>query len=164
MRLQVTTLALALMLMQACSSEEYEKKITEPEVPAAVLQAFKSAYPNAEVRGYTEEAEGGKKLYEISFTNEGKRIDAAYASDGKLLELEETIANEDLPAAALQELQKQFNAFELKRVEKVLKGERLLYEAKVDVTRDGATTRHELVFAEDGKLLKQKVEREDDDE
>lgn len=156
------TVTLGLMGLQACGSNEYEKKIAEQEVPHVVLQAFKAGYPNAEVRGYTEEAEGGKKHYEISFTHEGKRIDAAYASDGKLLEVEETIAAEDLPAAVREELQKQFAQFAMKRAEKVTNGERVVYEIKVDVTRDGATTRQELVFAEDGKLLEKNVEDEEE--
>lgn len=49
--------AVAILILQACSSG-YERKVTEQEVPPAVLQTFKTAYPNAEVRGYSEEQDG----------------------------------------------------------------------------------------------------------
>lgn len=157
-------LVFSILRLQACSSEGYEKKITEQEVPPAVLQTFKAAYPSAEVRGYAEEAEGGQKLYEISFTNEGQRIDIAYASDGKLLELEETIDSADLPQVAHDEINNAFKDAAIKRAERVVKGEHTGYEAKVDVTENGATKRYELVFDQDGKLLKKKVESEEEEE
>jgi len=157
-------LALSILSLQACSSKEYERKVTAAEVPPAVLQAFAKAYPNAEVRGYGEEAEGDEKLYEISFTNDGKRIDVAYASDGKLLEVEETIPNEDLPASMQDEIRKQFKQFEIKRVERIMKSERRFYEAQIDVKADGVTKRYELVFAEDGTPLEKEVDSEDEEE
>lgn len=156
-------LVFSILRLQACSTESYEKKITEQEVPPAVLQTFKAAYPNAEVRGYAEEAEGGQKLYEISFTHEGQRIDIAYARDGKLLELEETIDPADLPQAARDEINGAFKDAAIKRAERVVKGERTGYEAKVDVLENGAAKRYELVFDPNGKLLKKKVESEEEE-
>lgn len=155
--------ALLLLGLLACRSG-YERNITEQEVPPAVLQTFKAAYPNAEVHGYAEEAEGGQKLYEISFINEGKRIDIAYASDGKLLELEETIDSTNLPQAAQDEIKRAFKDAVIKRAERVTKGTYRGYEAKVEIQEDGAAKRYELVFDQDGKLLKKKVEPEEDEE
>ena len=157
------SLAFLFLGLLACGSV-YERNVTEREVPPAVLQAFKAAYPNAEVRGYAEEAEGGQKLYEISFTHKGKRIDIAYASDGKLLELEETIDLADLPQAAHDEIKNTFKDATIKRVERIVKGERTGYEAKLDVPENGAVKRYELVFDQDGKLLKKKVEQGEDEE
>lgn len=156
-------LALGLMSLLACGSEEYEKKIEEKDLPPAVAQAFKTAYPNAQVRGYSEEAEDGEKLYEISFTMEGKRIDVAYASDGKLLEVEETIALADLPEAVRAELVRAFPQAEIERIESVRKGERLLYEVKLRAEKSGATQRYETVFDAQGKLLQEEIEGEEEE-
>lgn len=153
---------LAAVSLIACNSG-YERKVTEQEVPPAVLQAFKAAYPNADVRGYAEEAEGGDKLYEISFINEGKRIDVAYAAGGKLLELEETIDPADLPQVAHDEIKNAFKDAAIKRAERVVKGERTGYEVKLDVPANGVSKRYELVFDQDGKLLKQELEEEDEE-
>lgn len=154
---------LVALSLSACHSG-YERKVTEQDVPPAVLQTFEAAYPNAEVRSYAEETEGDEKLYEISFTNEGKRIDVAYANDGKLLELEETIDPADLPQVAHGEIKNVFKDAAIKRAERFVKGERTGYEVKLDVPENGASKRYELVFDPDGKLLKKKAEPEEDEE
>ncbi len=166
MKKLVTTIVLTLSILslQACGSEEYERKVEEKDFPPAVLQAFKTAYPNAEVRGYAEESDGDKKLYEISFTNEGQRVDLSYASDGKLLEVEETIALADLPEAVRTELQRVFPQAEIQRVESVLKGESRAYEVKLSAQEQGEAKHYELLFDPEGKLLKQEIEGEEEEE
>ncbi len=157
-------LAFSFLCLQACSSqEEYERKVTETEVPPAVLQAFAKAYPSAEVRGYAEEREGGKKIYEISFTHEGKSMDVTYTVEGELFEVEETIDPADLPQSAHDEINNKFKDAQIKIAEKVAKSGRLAYEVKIDVQENGALKRYELVFDPDGKLLKQELEREDEE-
>jgi len=157
-------LAFSILSLQSCGSEEYERKVSEQEVPPEVLQAFTKAYPNAEVRGYAEEQEDGKKIYEIAFVNDGQRIDIAYAANGSLLELEETIDPANLPQAAQDEIKNAFKDAVIKRAERVVKGAHTGYEAKVDVPENGASKRYELVFDQDGKLLKKKAEPEEDEE
>lgn len=159
----VMVLALSLLSLHACGSKEYERKIEEKDLPPAVAQAFKAAYPNAEVRGYSEEAEGKEKLYEISFTNEGKQIDIAYASDGALLEVEETIALADAPEAVRTELARAFPQAEIQRVESIRKGERLFYELKLKAQKQGETKHYELVFDEKGNLLEEEIEGEEEE-
>jgi len=156
-------LALSILSLQACSSEGYERKVTAAEVPPAVLQAFAKAYPNAEVRGYAEEQEDGNKIYEVSFTHEGKSMDVTYTGDGGLFEVEETIDLANLPQAARDEINNKFKEPQIKRVEKVAKSGRLAFEVKVDVQENGALKRYELVFDPDGKLLKQESEEEDEE-
>ena len=51
-----------------------EKKLTARDVPAAVIAAFKTAYPNATIRGYAREKENGKVYYTAHYvTNDGNR-------------------------------------------------------------------------------------------
>ena len=65
------------------------KNLTEAEVPAAVVTAFKSAYPNATNIEYEEELEKGVQTYEVEFTSEGKKWEVDYTPDGKVLKTEQ---------------------------------------------------------------------------
>ena len=62
--------------------------IKKDDVPAAVHDAFKAAFPKAHKIRYDREDDDGKIIYEITF-KEGKRtIQAHYAQDGSLLRLD----------------------------------------------------------------------------
>lgn len=65
------------------------KNLTESEVPAAVVTAFKSVYPNATNIEYEEELEKGAQTYEVEFTSEGKKWEVDYTPDGKVLKTEQ---------------------------------------------------------------------------
>jgi len=162
MKIFYQIIPIVFLILQACSLG-HERKVTEQEMPAEVLQAFHEAYPNAEVRGYFEKRHINKKIYEILFTYEGQRIDASYASNGRLIEVEETIAPAKLPAAAHDKISNSFKKAVIKRVEKVMKGRNLAYEVKVDAREEGALKRYALVFGEDGRLMEQNLEKKEED-
>ena len=50
----------------ATRAEETEKKIKESEVPKPVLAAVSKKYPGAKLKGFEQESEDGKTLYEVS--------------------------------------------------------------------------------------------------
>ncbi len=66
-----------------------DKDLTEAEVPAAVIQAFKAAYPNATDAKFEEETEKGLKTYEVEFKVDGKKFEVDYSADGKPLKVEQ---------------------------------------------------------------------------
>jgi hypothetical protein len=90
------------LLLLSTSAFAQESKITEKDVPPAVIASFKSAYPNATVRGYAKEKEKGKLFYEIESKDGATMRDLLYHPDGTVAEIEETIAATDLPAEAQQ--------------------------------------------------------------
>jgi hypothetical protein len=61
---RLTLIATGLLLVSVTAFAQ-EAKIKEKDVPPAVIATFKSAYPNATVRGYAKETEKGKTFYEI---------------------------------------------------------------------------------------------------
>ena len=61
---RVTLIAIGLFLTNFSAAAQ-ESKVKEKDVPQAVIDAFKSAYPNATIRGYAREKEHGKLFYEI---------------------------------------------------------------------------------------------------
>lgn len=156
----VKPLALLLCAGALGCNKGYERKVGAQEMPEAVQQAFRSAYPEAEVRGSKESEKNGKKSYEISFTHAGKKIDATFAADGRIVEVEEAIELAMLPAAAQTELASNFKDAAIKGAEHVRRGERVIYEVKVDVPENGSSKRFELVFDADGKLLRKDFEKE----
>jgi len=146
---RLTLIAIGLLLVSV-SAFAQEAKIKEKDVPPAVIAAFKSAYPNATVRGYAKESEKGKTFYEIESKDGATMRDLLYNPDGTVAEIEETIAATDLPAEAHQIIKSKYPRGVVSRAEKVTEGNTIKYEVSI---RNGKR-RTGLVFDADGKLLK----------
>jgi len=74
---------------------------------AAVIAAFKAAYPTATIKGYAREKEHGQTCYESKAGRRHGR-DILYHPDGSVAEIEETVAASDLPAAAQAVIRSQY--------------------------------------------------------
>jgi len=94
-------IAMAVSLL-AVAAVAQEKKITGKDVPAAVISAFKTAYPKVTIRGYAREKENGKIFYEIESREGTTTRDVLYNPDGTVAEIEESVATTDLPAEVQQ--------------------------------------------------------------
>lgn len=145
----VTFIGIAIFLSSVAAFSQ-ESKIREKEVPQAVLTAFKTAYPNATVRGYAKEKENGKLFYEIESKDGATMRDVLYNPDGTVAEIEETVAVSDLPAAAQQLIQTKYPRAVVTKAEKSTQGDKVQYEVSARRGRQ----RISLVFDADGKLLK----------
>ena len=146
-------LAVLAFSMLSLSAAAQEQKVVAKDVPAAVIKAFKAAYPNATIRGYAKEKENGKLYYEIESLDGSTARDLLYNPDGTLAETEETIAASDLPAAAQQALQKQYPKAVVSKAEKTTAGEKITYEVSA---RQGKR-RISMEFDASGKVLKSKA-------
>jgi uncharacterized membrane protein YkoI len=145
----------------ACE-EESEKKITEKEVPQAVLNAFTAQYPDATVNEYSEEIDDGKTYYEISFQSGDQKIDISYDPEGKMVVLEESIPADEMPIQIKKAITAKIPQYSLILFEKVQEKGRVLYEAKVLNTQNNK--KYELLFTESGKLLGKEVMEEEEEE
>jgi hypothetical protein len=146
---RLTLIAIGILL-GSVSAFAQESKIKEKDVPPAVISAFKSAYPNATIRGYAKEKEKGKLFYEIESKDGETTRDLLYNPDGTVAEIEETILAIDLPAEAQQLIKTRYPRGIVSRAEKVTEGNTIKYEVSI---RNGKT-RTGLAFSADGKLLK----------
>jgi hypothetical protein len=140
------------VLLVSISAVAQEVKVKEQDVPKAVRDAFKSAYPQAVIKGYAKEKENGKLFYEIESTDGNTGRDILYNPDGTVAEIEETIAATDLPAAA-QELihtkhPRAVIAKAERTTEKTAQGDKIGYEVSA---REGKK-RISWEFDADGKL------------
>ena len=140
-------LALSLVSLSAAAQE---KKITEKEVPATVMSAFRSAYPQATIKGFAKERENGKLFYEIESMDDKTPRDILYHPDGSVAEIEEGIAASDLPADAQQAIQKKYPGAVVVKAERVTQGNKIAYE----VSARRGKRRISLEFDSSGKLLK----------
>jgi hypothetical protein len=118
-----------------------------------VLAAFRSAYPNATVRGYAKEKENGKSFYEIESTDGATMRDISYNPDGTVAGVEETVAATDLPAEAQRVIQTKYPRAVVTRAEKTTQGEKVGYE----VSAKRGKQRISLTFDANGKLLRSHV-------
>ena len=146
----------------SCTSEmkDQEKKVTEDEVPQAVLKTFNTDFPGAIIKEYAEETENGQSYYEISCVFEGRKIDALYNPDGSVSAIEEVIPAETLPAAVQEAISREVPRYSLKLAEKIDKDGETSYEVKVLNMQDQKT--YELKFSGSGKLIDREVKKSDE--
>ena len=147
------TLLIATVALLSFSAIAQEKKLTEKDVPAAVISAFKNAYPKATIRGYALEKEDGKTFYEIE-SNEGTtQRDIQYNADGTVAEIEESIAASELPAAAQAAIRKQYPKAVISLAEKTVAGDKVGYE----VAAKQGKKRISMEFDASGKVPSSKI-------
>ncbi len=144
-------IAMAVSLL-AIAAAAQEKKITAKDVPAAVISAFKTAYPNATIRGYAREKENGKVFYEIESREGTTTRDVLYNPEGTVAEIEESIAATDLPVEVQQALKEKFPKAVVTKAEKTTAGDKVSYEI---VARQGKK-RVTIEFDSSGKVLTKK--------
>ena len=137
-------------LLISVSAVSQERKLKKQQVPAAVLAAFQSAYPNATVRGYGKEIENGKVYYEVESIESKTTRDVLYNPDGTVAEIEEGIAVGDLPAEASAALHSKFPKAVITSAEKITRGDVTEYEAHAKLGK----RRVSMEFDANGKPLK----------
>jgi DNA-binding protein YbaB len=127
-----------------------EKQLQRSDLPAPVQKTADAQSKGATVTGYKKETEAGKPAYEVKMTINGHSKDVTIDPSGALLEIEEQVALEALPAAVRDGLQKKAGAGKITKVESITKhGAIVAYEAKV-LTADKKT---EVQVGPDGKPL-----------
>jgi len=79
---------------------EQERKVKEAEVPKAALDALKKIADKATITEFAEEVEHGHKFYEGSWTGPNGKVDCLVTETGDLVETEEIISAEKVPAVS----------------------------------------------------------------
>ena len=109
-----------------------ETKINKADLPAAVQKTADEQSQGASVRGYSKDKEDGKLEYEVQMTSNGHSKDVTIAPDGQLMEIEEEVTLESLPAAARSGLQAKAGKGQITKIESLTKhGTLVAYEAQV---------------------------------
>ena len=147
-RLAVPVLIMTCVTIGQASAQE--KRLKRSDLPPAVQKAADEQSKGAVVRGYSSETENGQLEYEVAMTIRGHGRDVSMAADGTILEIEEQVALDSLPAAVRAALEEKAGSGKIMKVESLTKhGTLVAYEAQV---RTG-TKRSEVQVGPDGKPL-----------
>jgi hypothetical protein len=131
-------------------AQDHEKKLKRSDLPPAVQKTADQESQGATVRGYSSETENGQLEYEVALTVHGHSKDVSIAADGSVLEIEEQVVLDSLPAPVQAGLKQLAGRGRITKVESLTKhGAIVAYEAQV---RTGAK-RSEVQVGPDGKPL-----------
>jgi uncharacterized membrane protein YkoI len=127
---------IAFCLLFAFTAFAAEKKIKLETLPATLQTAIKEQTKGATIGGISAETEKGKTTYEVETTLNGKSRDLVFDKTGAVLETEDEVDLDSLPAAAKAALQKRAAAGTITKVEKLTAGSNVSYEAAIS-TKSG---------------------------
>ncbi len=145
-----TIAALVLTCGLAAAATAQDKKLKRSGLPPAVGKTADAQTAGATVRRYSSETEDGQLEYEVALTVNGHRKDVTIAPDGTVLEIEEEVALDSLPAAVRAGLTQAAAGGKIGKVESLTKkGVLVAYEAHVLT----GTKRSEVQVRPDGKPL-----------
>ena len=140
----------ALALWFATGASAQEKKIKKSDMPAAVQKTADEQSKGATVKGYSTEVEDGKTIYEVELTVNGHSKDVSMSPEGAVVEVEEEVALDSLPAEVRDGLKKKAGAGKIAKVESLTKqGKLVAYEAHVNTNGK----KSEVQVGPDGKAL-----------
>lgn len=123
-----------------------EVTVQRNSLPPAVQQAVERETKGSRVKGFTKEVEKGATLYEVETVRDGRTRDLLFDADGRLVAVEEDIALDAVPAAALKALRARGT---VTRVESVTKGKTTTYEGHLDANGK----RIEVTVGADGRVI-----------
>jgi hypothetical protein len=128
--LSFTSALAAVVLLSAIAAFAQETKIQMKDLPKAVQTAAQQEQTKgATLKGFNKEVEGGKTLYEVETVLNGHTRDILFDPAGTVVEVEEEIANDAVPPAAMKALMARGK---VTKVETVTKGKSVAaYESTV---------------------------------
>ena len=144
----VILIVFAAVLFSAAVAQE--KKIKRSDLPPAVEKTVAAESKGATIRGFAQEVENGQINYEAELMVNGHSKDISMDATGAIVEVEEQVAIDSLPAAVKDGLQAKAGQGRLVKVESIVKHDKLVaYEAQI--MKDGK--RSEGQVGPDGKPL-----------
>ncbi len=144
-----------LLLVAPEARAQAKDSLDVSQIPAVVLTALKAKFPGAEIRRWTTEREGGLVLYDIEFSERGRKAEADIKEDGTYHNFERAIAASALPAAVTQAVARKYpqaTLREIMEITEVTEGRETLYGYEI-VLLTADRREVEVTVAPDGKVL-----------
>jgi len=130
-----------------------ERKIERSQLPPAVERAVAAQSQGASIRGFSREIEHGQVFYEVEMVVRGHGKDVLLDNTGAVVEVEEQVLWDSLPAAVRGGLTTKARGGKIWQVESITKqGKLVAYEAvvtangkrsEIQVGPDGGSLPHE---------------------
>ena len=109
-----------------------EKKITREQLPPAVEKTVAAESEGATIKGFASEREHGQQFYEASLIVNGHHKDILIDRNGNVVEVEEEVSFDSLPAMVHEALKKRAGGGTITFVESLTKqGQLVAYEAHI---------------------------------
>jgi hypothetical protein len=144
------TIILITGFLFVASAAAQEKKIKRSDLPPAVEKTVAAQSVGATIKGFSKENEKGQTYYEAEMIVNGHTKDVLIDANGAIVEVEEQVAMDALPADVKASLQAKAGEGKLVKVETITKKDKLVaYEAQV--TKGGKKS--EVQVGPDGKPL-----------
>ena len=142
--------ALVIGLATVSVAQAQEKKLNREQLPPAVEKTVATESQGATINGFATEVERGKRLYEVELTVSGRSKDISMDKNGKVVEVEEEVTMDSLPAAVQEGLRKAAGSGTIGKIESLTKSGKLVaYEAHVKT----GTKRSEIQVGPNGEKL-----------
>lgn len=121
--------------------------------PAEVTKAIDKAFPKAKVDNCKAEKEKGHDQFEVKLTRaDGSKAEVDVSPDGKILQVEEKVALDKVPAAVMKAFAAKYPKAKPTEAEKQTPSDgKPVYELGFMVDK----TKHEASFGEDGKFIEE---------
>lgn len=129
-RMKIRLILSAAVLVTAAFAAEVT--IKQADLPAAVRNALPGQTNGAEIKNIIKETVKGKTVYEVETVSNGMTRDLILDSSGALLETEEQVALESIPAASRKVLEAKARGAKIEKVEALTKGGKVSYEAAIN--------------------------------
>jgi hypothetical protein len=164
------------LIARAADKEEKEgdeQKIELKDAPQAVQDALKKEMKDGKLESIDKQTEDGKTIYEADAMIDGKSREIRIDAEGKVISNkldedqdaekekdEQKVSLDQVPAAVKATFAKESDGAEVKEVEKETEDGKAAYETTVSIKGK----EYEIKVAEDGTLLKKKLEAGETDE
>ena len=158
MNRQTVSLVAASLLVIPSLSYGGEEKISMTDAPSAVQAGVKKAVGDQKIEEFSKEVEDGKTTFEAEFEVGGVDHSVTVAEDGKVIEEETDVALDALPKAVTEAVMKAEPSGKMKEAAKVTADGKSCFEVDLMV----GEVKHEIKVDEAGKVMSNKVEKEED--
>jgi hypothetical protein len=136
---------------------EQERKVKEAEVPKAALDALKKIADKAAITEFAEEIEHGSKFFEGTWIGPAGKVDCLVTETGDLVEIEETIPADTVPAATKAAAEKE-----------IPKDSKVVWERKTvimyEVHYKKGEKAQEIIFTPDGRQYHEQGEKKGEED
>lgn len=154
--------ALFVVMLLAPSAARAEDKPKDlDKIPKAVMDTLKSKFAKAEITKWTKETENGTVVYDIEFTQEGRKCEMDIKEDGTIINIERAIEAKDLPEAVTKAIDKKYANSKLKEIMEIKAGKEEKLEGYEVVLETADKKSVEVTVAPDGKIVEDTGEKKE---
>jgi len=130
--MNISNFAVVAALSLATIAVAQEKKIDRKDLPPALEKTVQAQTQGATIKGFSQEKENGQTNYEAEMTVNGHSKDVLIDPKGAVVEIEEQVPLDSLPAAVKDGLQAKAGSGKIIKVESLTRHDKLVaYEAVV---------------------------------